>query len=99
MKARLLLDRRIQLSPDAFVEQVIWSVPNPVRGSEHDYKYRLALVVNEVCVLRYDNEAGKGVHIHLGDKEFPYSFVDSDKLVVSDFMNRVIEVLNDNRHV
>ena len=53
---------------------------------------------NKVCVLRYDNEVGKGDHIHLGDKEFPYSFVDSDKLV-SDFMNRVMEVLNDHRHV
>jgi hypothetical protein len=37
-----------------------------VRGSRHQYKYRLVLVVNDDCVLRYDNEAGKGDHKHVG---------------------------------
>jgi len=98
MKARLLLDRRIQLSPTAFVELVIWSVPKVVRGSSHSYKYRLALVVNATCILRYDNEAGKGDHIHLGDKELPYVFFSSDRLV-ADFMTHATQVLNDHRDV
>ena len=29
-------------------------------------KYSLAYVVEGECVLRYDNEAGKGDHIRLG---------------------------------
>ncbi|WP_317208261.1 toxin-antitoxin system TumE family protein [Rhizobium halophilum] len=37
----------------------IWRVPKPVRGSLHDLKYSLALIANQACVLRYDNEAGK----------------------------------------
>ncbi|MCF6370395.1 hypothetical protein LXM96_16235 [Rhizobium sp. TRM95001] len=34
-------------------------MPKPVRGSLHDLKYSLALIANQACVLRYDNEAGK----------------------------------------
>jgi hypothetical protein len=32
----------------------------------HELWYRLALVVGGKCVLRYDNEAGKGDHRHVG---------------------------------
>jgi hypothetical protein len=49
-------------------------VPEPVRGSTHEYKYSLVLVVGDVCVLRYDNEAGKGDHIHADTDEYPYQF-------------------------
>jgi hypothetical protein len=34
--------------------------------------------------MRYDNEAGKGDHRHVGDQEEAYEFVDVDKLL-SDF--------------
>ena len=44
------------------------------------YKYRLALVVNDACVLRFDNEAGKGDHKHLNEIEVPYQFTDLDTL-------------------
>ncbi len=56
MNERHVLDER------SFVEIVIWRVPGLVRGSGHEYKYRLAFVVDGVCVLRYDNEAAKGDH-------------------------------------
>lgn len=55
-------------------------MPQPVRKSAHEYKYRLALVSDHVCVLRYDNEAGKGDHKHAGDREVPYTFVDLKSL-------------------
>jgi hypothetical protein len=38
-------------------------VPRSVRTSGHEFKYSLAYVVEGECVLRYDNEAGKGDHI------------------------------------
>ena len=63
-------------------------MPRPVRGSSHRYKYRLAFVVDEVCVLRFDNEAGKGDHHHVGAREVPYRFVDLPQLV-DDFWNGV----------
>lgn len=84
MKAELLLSERHILNEDAFVEIVVWKVPQPVRGSAHDFEYRLALVVQRVCVLRYDNEAGKGDHRHLGEDEMPYAFSDF-RALLADF--------------
>jgi Family of unknown function (DUF6516) len=43
----------------------------------------LAYVVRGVCVLRYDNEAGKGDHRHDRGKESAYSFIDPDKLIAA----------------
>jgi Family of unknown function (DUF6516) len=60
---------------------VAWRVPVPLKGSAHSFKYRFAFVLNEICVLRYDNEAGKGDHRHIGDGEEPYVFVGIDELV------------------
>ena len=66
MRAELLLHERHQISQDSFAELRVWRVPSPVRGSAHVYKYSLAYVVAGQCVLRYDNEAGKGDHRHFG---------------------------------
>ena len=76
IEAELLIRKREGLSETAFVEMVIWQVPDPVRGSGHGFKYRLALVADGVCVLRYDNEAGKGDHKHVGEREVPYRLTD-----------------------
>lgn len=82
MKAELLLRERIEITAgSSFAELVVWSVPSPVRGSSHGFKYRLALVVDGVCVLRYDNEAGKGDHKHIGGKEIPYIFTNAEKML------------------
>ncbi len=74
MKAKVLLDDRIRQGENAFAELRVWLVPVAVRASEHEFKYSLSLVVNGTCVLRFDNEAGKGDHYHLGEKEHPYKF-------------------------
>ena len=88
MKATPLLRERRVLSESAFVELVIWQAPSPVAGSAHAFKYRLAFVVNGVCVLRYDNEAGKGDHKHVGEKQEPYVFTTAAQLI-EDFWNDV----------
>ena len=88
MKADLLLHERHQLAADAFAELRIWRVPRRVRGSGHDLKYALAYVVAGVCVLRYDNEAGKGDHRHLGALESDYAFRSAERLL-ADFWNDV----------
>lgn len=62
MKAQELVKQRVVISADVFADIVIWQVPAPVSGSSHRFKYRLAFVVHGQCVLRYDNEAGKGDH-------------------------------------
>lgn len=83
---------------DAFVEIVIWAAPEPVDGSDHGYKYGLALVVGGRCVLRYDNERGKGDHRHLGDLETPYRFESLAKLL-ADFWKDVEAYLDEHRHL
>jgi hypothetical protein len=67
---------------------VVWEVSESLEGSEHQYRYRLALVVKGECVMRYDNEVGKGDHKHIGETEIDYNFTDIDKLL-ADFWNDV----------
>jgi hypothetical protein len=51
MKAEPLVQERHVLAEDAFVEIVVWRVPEPVKGSKHRFKYRLSIVVEVYCVL------------------------------------------------
>jgi hypothetical protein len=88
MKAELLLRERRRLRADAFADARIWRVPEPVRGSGHPFKYSIAFVVQGRCLLRYDNEAGKGDHKHMGTLELPYRFVSPERLL-ADFWRDV----------
>jgi hypothetical protein len=83
MKATLVARTRIVYAENAFAELVLWRVPTPVVGSSHEFKYRLAYVVDGVCVIRYDNEAGKGDHRHYGEKESGYSFTTPEALLAA----------------
>ena len=96
MKAQEIFNRRVILDVDAFADLVVWKVPQSVPGSSHSFKYRLAFVVNGLCVLRYDNEAGKGGHKHVGNKEMPYKFTTPAKLI-ADFWNDVTRWQHENR--
>jgi hypothetical protein len=82
MNAALQVRRRVILAADAFAEIVVWRVPEPDPPSTHEFKYRLAYVMGGKCVLRFDNERGKGDHRHFGGSETKYSFSDVDKLLV-----------------
>jgi hypothetical protein len=82
MKASLVLRERFGLADDTFAEVVVWAVPRKLPGSAHRFKYRLALMSSGVCVLRYDNESGKGDHKHVGRREYPYAFSDIETLQV-----------------
>ncbi len=88
MKAVLLLDERHVVTANAFVELVVWRLNAGHPGSGHDFKYRLALVVDGKCVLRYDNESGKSDHRHIGKKELPYVFTTPQGLL-DDFWSEV----------
>src|SRR5438105_9083837 len=81
MKALPLIRRRVVLATDAFAEVVVWRVHEPVTPSSHLFKYRLAYVVGGECVLRYDNERGKGDHRHSGGAETVYAFTTADRLM------------------
>ena len=97
MKAVQLVRTRITYAQAAFAEMVLWEVPKPVTGSLHRFKYRLAYVVHGVCVVRYDNEVGKGDHRHFGSKESIYRFNTPDQLIF-DFQRDITRWNNENRH-
>jgi hypothetical protein len=95
MKAVELIDRRVVVSTDAFIELVVWRVGEPVTPSSHRFKYRLAYVVCDRCVLRYDNERGKGDHRHIDGGEKPYRFVSVEDLL-QDFSRDVARWNHEN---
>ena len=88
MSAEPLLAERLVLDESSFVELVVWRLDKPVDGCSHDLKYRLAYVVEGVCVVRYDNETGKGDHRQIGGREIPYLFRSLEALQV-DFWSDV----------
>jgi hypothetical protein len=96
MKAVELLHRRVIYSEVAFAELVLWQLPMPLAGSSHLYKYRLAYVVRGTCVLRYDNESGKGDHRHVGHRQFAYVFDGIDALLAA-FQGDIERINRENR--
>ena len=93
MKARRVRDRKLVLG-NAAIQERIWAVSQAVPGSVHGYKYSLALIVDGECVLRYDNERGKGDHLHFRDQESAYIFVSLEKLM-DDFQAAVQRILQE----
>ena len=95
VKAILVVRNRITHGEDLFAEIVVWLVPEPLAGSAHLYKYRLAFVAHAECVLRYDNEAGKGDHRHTPQGEARYRFTSLDRLF-ADFERDVRRFLDED---
>jgi hypothetical protein len=81
MQAVSILNRRVADAHGGFAEYVVWLLPEPLPPSRHPYKYRLAYVVNRECVVRYDNERGKGDHRHFAGHESAYVFTTVDRLL------------------
>lgn len=97
MKATQLIRTRIIYSELAFAELVLWRLPKPLEGSLHDFKYRLAYVIRGECVLRYDNENGKGDHRHYCGKKSAYTFTIPEQLV-ADFQKDIERWDYENRN-
>ena len=96
MKAIQVARQRIAYSERAFAELVLWRTAKPVTGSSHRFKYRLAYVVDGFCVLRYDNEVGKGDHRHFAGKESAYAFETPEELL-ADFQRDIARWNRENR--
>jgi hypothetical protein len=97
MKAVQLVRTRITYSASAFAELALWRVPKPIAGSRHGFKYRLVYVVDGVCVIRYDNESGKGNHRHVAGRESSYAFTTPDQLI-ADFQRDIARWGRENRN-
>ncbi len=84
-KATLIVrERRIDAS-GGIMEIKVWRVPDPVHPSTHEYKYSLFYGRPGLRLIGFDNEQGKGDHMHIAGDERPYSFTSLDQLLADFF--------------
>jgi len=69
MKAVLLFRDKYVYRDGAIREMVIWRLPAADAERSHGLKYRLYYGQSGKCLVRYDNERGKGDHRHYRDSE------------------------------
>ncbi|MEA3410141.1 MAG: DUF6516 family protein [Pseudomonadota bacterium] len=63
------------------VEMVVWRLPAVSAERPHGLKYRFYCGRSGECLVRYDNESGKGDHRHYGDHEKEYLFESVEQLL------------------
>lgn len=80
-KATLVINKKATFNDGSIVQIVVWELPVPLKGSLHRYKYRLYNGKDGVCLVRYDNEHGKGDHKHITGREESYDFKDVSTLL------------------
>ena len=90
MASAKLVYRSKMIYPDGAIrEMVIWQLPRKSEESPHALKYRLYYGDSKGnCLVRYDNETGKGDHRHIKGKEEPYNFSSVEQLVI-DFQSDI----------
>lgn len=79
-RAVLLLREKVILADGAIVELVIWRLPRATADRPHGLKYRLYFGRAGKCLVRYDNESGKGDHRHTKGREETYRFISVARL-------------------
>ncbi|WP_241048738.1 toxin-antitoxin system TumE family protein [Achromobacter xylosoxidans] len=74
MRATLIINEKSVDAEGGILQIVIWKVPRPVPPTTHGFKYRLVYACGGRRVVGFDNERGKGDHMHQETLEFPYEF-------------------------
>ena len=89
MAARFLYREKYIYSDGAIREMVLWQLPRKTPDRPDGLKYRLYYgLVDGRCLVRFDNESGKGDHKHVGSQEERYQFIDVETLV-ADFLAEI----------
>ena len=89
MRAKLIYHEKFIYADGAIREMVLWKLPNKTSDRPHGLKYRLYYGLSDgTCIVRYDNESGKGNHKHIKGKEKSYQFKDVETLV-ADFLAEI----------
>jgi len=92
MKAKLVYREKFIYEDGAVREMVLWQLPRKSAEKPFALKYRLFYGLSDgTCIIRYDNETGKGDHRHLGEKEEAYLFKGVEALV-ADFLEDIERV-------
>lgn len=73
------------------IQRKVWVLPVASAERPHGLKYRLFCGDGARCLVRYDNETGKGDHRHYDDHEQPYAFTTLEALL-EDFQADVMRL-------
>lgn len=95
-KAKLIFNRRDDYPErNVVVSQRIFRLDPPNAAAPHGYSYRLHCGTREgQTLVRFDNETGKGDHVHWGVREQPYGFTTLEHLL-ADFEAAIRPYLGD----
>ncbi len=55
-------------------------------------KYSFVLIKDNIRILGYDNHENKAPHVHRGNKEYPYNFINIET-AIDDFYKEVKKIL------
>jgi hypothetical protein len=89
--AKLVYQNKLIYSDGSIMQIVIWKLPKRTSERPHGLKYRLYYGDSDGnCIIRYDNEVGKGDHKHHYDQQQDYEFVTAKKLI-EDFLKDINE--------
>jgi hypothetical protein len=81
MSARLLFRDKYIYADGAIREMAIWLLLETDTERPHGLKYRLFYGYPDRCLVRYENERGKGDHRHYGGRDESYAFVSVEQLI------------------
>ena len=95
MSAQLLFRDKYIYADGAIREMVIWRLPEADSERAHGLKYSLFYGYPGKCLVRYDNERGKGDHRHAGAQEAPYDFASVEQLI-QDFKTDIDHLRGDH---
>lgn len=90
LKSVSLVNRCERRDDGSMIQFVIWKLPIALLPCQHQFKYRLAYIVDGICVIRYDNERGKGDHKHINGQEERYLFSTPEQLI-KDFRTDILK--------
>lgn len=90
-RATLVIDRKETFEDGSIVQALVWELPIPQKGSSHRYKYRLYYGRGGECLIRFDNEQGKGDHKHILGTEKSYVFTDI-RTLLKDFRSEIEKI-------
>ena len=94
-KAKQIFKDKYIYADGAIREMTIWKLPEKSDERPHGLKYSLFYGYPGNCLVRYDNEQGKGDHRHYRDKEEKYRFISVQQLV-ADFRSDIDKLRGDH---
>ena len=80
-RAVLIFEERDVRADGTIVQMRIWRVPVPVPPSKHEFKYSLFFGRPGERIVLFDNERGKGDHMHIRNVELAYVFAGPERLI------------------